>query len=89
MSKTMVCKFRCDSIGQFAYNRSEQVDGKWVNVPQILYTVKMSPVYSADPESENKKFWDATPQGSFEMGAITDSSFEVGKSYLITVTKAE
>jgi hypothetical protein len=29
--------------------------------------VKLSPVYSADPEHENKAFWDATPSGEVTM----------------------
>lgn len=30
-------------------------------------TVRLCPVYSPDPNSENKKFWDATPSGLIEM----------------------
>lgn len=94
MPNAVRCKFRCDNVGKSFYNRSEQVDDgeggkKWVNTPGFLYTVKMNPVYSDKPDSENKKFWDATPQGSFEMGAIHNGMFEPGKEYYIDITPAE
>lgn len=34
----------------------------------------MSPVYSADPNSENKAFWEATPNGSLTMTIKNDAA---------------
>lgn len=71
-------KFRIEQITTYAGN-----GGK---------TVTMRPVYSSDPEHENKKFWDATPSGSIEMfiksGEAADQ-FVVGKEYYVDFTPAE
>jgi hypothetical protein len=61
---------------------------KWVTEKRTLYGAKLSPVYSADPDSENKAFWDATPQGSFEVGSIHDGLFVPGNDYYIDITEA-
>lgn len=89
----MRCKFRCNSVDKQASTMSHQVDDgeggkKWVNEPRFLYGVKMSPVFSDKPDSENKAFWDATPQGSFEMSCIHEGSFEPGQEYYIDITPA-
>jgi len=44
------CKFKCDSV-------TETVEAK---------SVVMTPVYSSDENSENKKFWKYTPSGKLE-----------------------
>jgi hypothetical protein len=49
----------------------------------------MTPVYSDKPDSENKKFWEFTPSGSFEMQAIHEGMFEPGKEYYIDITPAD
>lgn len=76
MSKTVRAKFECDSIKN---DRGGQ-------------DVKMSPVYSSEEGSENKKFTEATPSGSFDMRIDRDApafdSFEVGEEYYIDITKA-
>lgn len=56
-----------------------------------LKTVRLSPVYDSNPESENGKYWQATPSGSIELGTINEDAakqFEVGKDYYITFEKA-
>jgi len=52
--------------------------------------VEMRPVYSADPEHENKAFWEATPSGSIEMHIKTSAAeaFEVGSEYYVDFTPA-
>lgn len=53
--------------------------------------VSMAPVYSDDPNSENKKFTDATPAGTFAMRVTnpeTASFFEPGQEYYLDITKA-
>ncbi len=54
--------------------------------------IKLQPVYSSDPESENGKFYKQTPGGSIVLGTINDEAakmFEVGKEYFVDFTKAE
>jgi len=34
------------------------------------FRIDMSPVYSADPESENGKFFQATPWGQITLGTV-------------------
>jgi len=51
----------------------------------------MSPVYSSDPGTENKKFWDATPSGQLtfntvNLGAV--ESLELGAEYYIDISPA-
>lgn len=51
--------------------------------------IVMSPVYSQDPNHENKSFWDATPSGELQM-TINNSKaarfFEPGQEYYIDFT---
>lgn len=59
---------------------------------QELTTVKLDPVYSPDPKSENGKFWNFTPMGKIELGTINKAAadaFELGKEYYIDFTRAE
>lgn len=54
--------------------------------------VQMAPVYSDDPNSENKKFWDATPSGSLELYISNKPAadlFEQDKEYYVDFTKAK
>lgn len=57
-----------------------------------MTTLTLAPVYSNDPESENKKFWDATPSGKLELGVILPGAaeyFELGQEYYLDFTKVE
>lgn len=54
-------------------------------------TVRMRPVYSDDPKSENKAWCDATPSGTFEMminNPAAIGKFEKGKEYYLDFTPA-
>ena len=49
----------------------------------------LTPVYSTDPESENKKFWDATPNGLLDMhitNQVAFDGFELQKDYYLDFT---
>ena len=51
----------------------------------------MTPVYSSDPNHENKAFWDATPSGSITLWINNPAgfaTFEVGKEYYVDFTPA-
>lgn len=53
--------------------------------------IVMFPVWSSDPDGENKKFCDATPAGQFSMsitkGKAAADFFEPGKEYYLDITK--
>jgi len=71
---TTRCKFKCDSVTQHQNNQR---------------SVVFFPVYSDVEVSENKKFWQYTPSGKFEMGYINENvNFEVGKEYYLDITEA-
>jgi len=55
-------------------------------------TVILHPVYSTDPESENKRFWDATPNGELRMYLTNPSlkdHFQIGKQYYLDIIEAD
>jgi hypothetical protein len=57
-----------------------------------MRTIAMSPVYSSDPNSENKKFWDASPSGELKLGTVNAAAweqFELGGEYYIDFIKAD
>lgn len=52
----------------------------------------LNPVYSEDPNHENKKFWDATPSGEIRMFINNQAAFEkfeLDREYYVDFTKAE
>lgn len=54
-------------------------------------TLYFSPVYSSDPNSENRKFWKSTPSGQLTMWVVNPEAwkhFEVGKSYYLDFSEA-
>lgn len=58
---------------------------------ETLTTINMSPVFSNDPESENHKFWHASPSGILKLGTINPEAaaqFELGKEYYLDFTPA-
>lgn len=68
------CKFRCNSVTDHGTAKD----------------VKMSAVYSQDPNHENKKFWDASPGGEFNLHWVNKNvSFTPGKEYYLDITESE
>lgn len=68
-------KFRVDEITQ-------HVNG---------FVVKLHPVYSSDPESENGKFYKYTPSGEIVLATINADAakqFEVDAEYYVDFTPA-
>lgn len=52
-------------------------------------TIELTPVYSADPEHENKKFWDATPSGSIVLNINNPEAadaFILGEEHYVDFT---
>jgi hypothetical protein len=98
---SVVAKFRVQAIRRATISHSKQVqvvsdDGKsvsqqWVPEKQEIQTIEMIPVYDADPESENGRFWDATPVGKIELGTINEAAgryFDLDGEYYVTFTHA-
>lgn len=75
MEKTR-CKFYCQSV-------TKQVG--WGN-HKFTYSVSFNAVHSDDENSENKKFWDATPGGTVSLQCIYPDLFNVGKEYYVDFT---
>jgi hypothetical protein len=73
------CKFKCDSVQT----------QKWGKDSPAVHSAVLSPVYSSEEGSENKKFWDATPSGRIEIGCSKLQPFEPGKEYYIDISEAE
>jgi hypothetical protein len=85
-------KFKVQRIDRSAYSRSEK-DGDGVDriVDYEMRTIVLSPVYSNEPNSENRAFWQATPTGEIKLGTINVEAakhFEVGREYYIDFTPA-
>ena len=71
------CKFRCNEVTKMirqAYNQPSY----------FVYSYKFSNVYD-DGNPENKQYFDATPFGSFEVGALKDDLFEPGREYYLDI----
>lgn len=72
------------------YKKSES--GADVYETRELHTLIFSPVYSNNPQSENSKFWDASPSGSIQLGTVNPEAwgmFELDKEYYIDFTPAQ
>lgn len=55
-------------------------------------TLNFTPVCSSDENSENKKFWSASPSGSLQLGVVNQAAwsfFELEKEYYIDFSPAE
>ncbi|MHC1791833.1 hypothetical protein [Solidesulfovibrio sp.] len=80
--QTVRAKFRCNHVQDNA--QATAMAGTGV-------TVFMTPVFSDDPSSDNKKFTDATPAGNFNMTITvpeTAAFFVVGQEYYLDIAKA-
>lgn len=74
-------KVKCISVEKIVNNYKPE------NQP-FLFTAKFAAVYSQDPESENKKFWDATPSAAIQLTSILQDAFEVGQEYYLDFSVA-
>ncbi len=74
-------KFKVNEITEHAYGE------------QRMKTIKLQPVFkNNDPNSENSKFWAASPNGEIRLGTINmvaAAQFEINGEYYITFDKAE
>lgn len=73
-------KFQVTSITEHAYG------------DRRMKTIKMQPVFSSEEGSENKRFWEASPNGEIRLGTINmdaAAQFELNGEYYIDFTPAE
>lgn len=69
------------------------MNGRQQYEPCEMKTIVMAPVYgNGDPNHENTKFWQASPQGEMRLGTVNADAaaqFLIGKAYYIDFTPAE
>ena len=74
------CKFLCNSTGQtMGYSKETP----------IVYNASLAPVYKDGDNTENSKFWEATPSGQLTIQCSKFQPFEPGKEYYLDITPAE
>lgn len=61
-------------VAKFTVQSKEQID--W-SADKKATNISMGCVYDSDPESENGKFFVATPSGSVNLGVVNDAAAEV------------
>lgn len=79
-------KFQCTDI-RFTLNWKMQEGDK-----EPLGEVTLKPVYDPNPESENGRFYAATPSGEIKLGILNTEAvkcFVVGKNYIIDFTEVD
>lgn len=78
---TVRAKFKVNEITEHAYGS------------QLMKTIKPQPVFKdADPESENSKFWNASPNGEIRLGTINldaAAQFEINAEFYVTFDRAD
>lgn len=83
-------KFKVDSVKSvlgYVYNYETKTNSE---TEQRI--VSLVPVYDSNPESENGKFFAATPSGRIELGVMNlDAAklFEIGKEYYVDFTQVK
>lgn len=87
-------KFKVQKIERTSHMRSLGKNDKGAEAwePCELHTIVLQPVYSSDPEHENRTFWNASPSGEIRLGTINEqawSQFELGSEYYVDFTPAD
>lgn len=78
---TVRAKFRVHNVQPFV-DQSGKPNG---------YRVELAPVYSSDPQSENAKFYSATPWGQITLGTMNPAAaqqFTPGAEFYVDFTLA-
>lgn len=79
---TVRAKFRVNCVQPFT-DQSGKPNG---------YRVDLAPVYDSNPESENAKFYSATPWGQITLGVMSPASaekFTPGAAFYVDFTPAQ
>lgn len=72
------CKFFCHSVTKQLH---------WDKSKGIVYSAKFSAVTSGS--EENKAFFEATPNGTIEIGQFKANLFSPGKEYYVDIEEAQ
>lgn len=94
MGDAVRCRFQCQAVGAVIggtiYEKKDDGTDDFTKAVgrQTLFNVKLAPIHSSDPKSENKACWNSSPSGSLELNTITQDVFEIGKDYFIDITPA-
>lgn len=85
-------KFKLTRTESMMHTGGRWVEGKWENYPSVeKRTLVFKPVYDENPESENHKFWEATPDGEIKLGVINPEAwehFELDQEYYVEFVPA-
>lgn len=79
-------KFKVQSVQDNVGRASNGTDKKYTEI------VRMSPVFSSDPNHENRAFWDATPSGDLSMWINNPKAwgtFKAGQEFYVDFTEAD
>lgn len=89
-------KFKVDRFESTLYRKARSgADGKpnYQDTETVeMRTIVLTPVYADDPQSENRRFWDASPSGEIKLGTINPAAwqaFELGHEYYIDFSPAD
>ena len=88
------CKVRLDEIIErrgWAPKYEEQPGGDRKHTgfqERILFDATFRVVHSTGDDSENKKFWEATPSGEFKLATIQRMPWIIGDEYYVDVIPA-
>ena len=77
---------------KFVLLAQKNSEGYWKGKPAIQADYNFIAVYSEDPESENKKYWDATPSGQLILSCVNPAvlkEFVVDQEYYVDITPVE
>lgn len=85
---TVRAKFRVTRIESVeGVGRGPDFEGKPTYFPTELRTIVLIPVsYTGDPDSENSRFWSASPSGEIRLGTINEEAwkeFELRGEYYV------
>lgn len=96
-AKFKVAKIECTESSRYvkdaAGNQVMNEQGRPQVEPCEMRTIHMSPVYgNGDPNHENTKFWEASPNGELRLGTINMKAaeqFTLGQEFYLDFTPAD
>tara|TARA_R100001143_G_scaffold63314_1_gene69676 strand:- start:3370 stop:3636 length:267 start_codon:yes stop_codon:yes gene_type:complete len=83
-------KFQVNAIERVATTKQNPTTKEYE--PSEVVSIRMTPVYSDDPKSENRRFWEASPSGALELCCANPAAveqFKLGGEYYLDFTPAE
>lgn len=90
---TVRAKFRLDRYETTMHSTGHRENSKWVDDGKVeKRTLVFRPVFDDNPESENRKFWEATPGGEIRLDVVNQEAwqhFELDKEYYVDFTPAK